>query len=65
MTLYQVLGCAPFVQSKQPRRHLGIHEYQAMDLLTKYGIQVPQYKVATTPDEAFEIAKNYGMHQPV
>lgn len=31
-----------------------------MDLLKKSGIMVPNYKVAHTPDEAFQIAQEFG-----
>lgn len=35
-----------------------IHEYQAKEILQKYGVAVPQGRVATTADEAYEIAKS-------
>jgi len=34
-----------------------IHEYQAKDILRKYGVPVPQGEVANTLDEAVEVAK--------
>ncbi|MFZ0633205.1 MAG: ADP-forming succinate--CoA ligase subunit beta [Acidobacteriaceae bacterium] len=34
-----------------------IHEYQAKDILAKYGVAVPRGEVANTLDEALEIAK--------
>ena len=34
-----------------------IHEYQAKDILTKYGVAVPRGEVANTLDEALEVAK--------
>ncbi|MBO4279287.1 MAG: ADP-forming succinate--CoA ligase subunit beta [bacterium] len=34
-----------------------IHEYQAKELLSSYGVPVPSGKVAMTADEAYEIAK--------
>ncbi|MBI3812944.1 MAG: ADP-forming succinate--CoA ligase subunit beta [Nitrospinae bacterium] len=37
---------------------MNIHEYQAKGLLSKYGVAVPKGRVAFTPDEAEEIAKN-------
>jgi succinyl-CoA synthetase beta subunit len=37
-----------------------IHEYQAKELLRKYGVPVPKGRVATTPDEAMEIARELG-----
>ena len=37
-----------------------IHEYQAKEVFAKYGIPVPSGRVATTPDEAAEIAADIG-----
>ena len=37
-----------------------IHEYQAKEMFARYGIPVPQGRVATTPDEAAEIAADIG-----
>ena len=37
---------------------MNIHEYQAKELLSKYGVSVPKGRVAFTPDEAEEIAKD-------
>ena len=34
-----------------------IHEYQAKDILAKYGVPVPRGEVANTLDEAIEIGK--------
>ncbi|HLD73761.1 MAG TPA: ADP-forming succinate--CoA ligase subunit beta [Bdellovibrionota bacterium] len=39
---------------------MNIHEYQAKDILKKYGVSVLKNGVATTPDEAENIAKNLG-----
>lgn len=36
---------------------MNIHEYQGKELLRKYGVAVPNGKVAFTPDEAVEAAK--------
>ncbi len=36
---------------------MNIHEYQAKELLSKYGVPVPKGRVAFTPDEAEETAK--------
>ena len=59
----QVLAspCLASPTQQQQSRHLAIHEHQAMDLLKKSGILVPQYKVATTAEEAGQIAKEFGM----
>jgi len=37
---------------------LNIHEYQSKEILAKYGVTVPKGRVAFTPDEAEDIAKN-------
>jgi len=58
----RILGGAPgvAVSGEQQRRHLAIHEYQAMEILTKHGVKVPQFTVAHTAEEAFEAAQNFG-----
>jgi succinyl-CoA synthetase beta subunit len=38
-----------------------IHEYQGKGVLASYGVPVPKGKVAYTPDEAVEIAKELGL----
>ncbi len=37
-----------------------IHEYQAKQILTQYGVKIPEGQVANNPPEAFEIAKKLG-----
>lgn len=37
-----------------------IHEYQAKEILKKYNVEVPKGKVAFSPEEAIEIAKEIG-----
>ncbi|MEE9591864.1 MAG: ADP-forming succinate--CoA ligase subunit beta [Thermodesulfobacteriota bacterium] len=37
---------------------MNIHEYQAKDILAKYGVAIPRARVAFTPDEAVEAAKD-------
>jgi len=37
-----------------------IHEYQAKQILAKYGVQIPRGEVAETPDKAAEIAQRLG-----
>ena len=39
---------------------MNIHEYQAKGVLSKYGVAVPRGKVADTPAEAEDIAKEFG-----
>jgi succinyl-CoA synthetase beta subunit len=36
---------------------VNIHEYQAKEILSQYGVAIPKGRVAFTPDEAEEIAK--------
>ena len=38
-----------------------IHEYQAKDILARYGIPIQPGKVATTPQEAEQIAREFGV----
>ena len=37
-----------------------LHEYQAKELLARYGVPVPKGNVATTPAEAFDAATAAG-----
>jgi succinyl-CoA synthetase beta subunit len=37
-----------------------VHEYQAKSLLARYGVAIPKGEVASTPEEAREIAKRLG-----
>jgi succinyl-CoA synthetase beta subunit len=39
---------------------MNVHEYQAAELLAKHGVPVNPGKVATTPDEAEQIARGFG-----
>ena len=39
---------------------MNLHEYQAKDLLRRYGVAVPQGAVAATPQEAVAVAQNLG-----
>jgi succinyl-CoA synthetase beta subunit len=39
---------------------MNIHEYQAQELLQKFGVATPRGKVASTPDEAEQIAREIG-----
>lgn len=40
------------------QRRLSIHEYLSFGLLKEYGVKTPEGHVASTAEEAFEIAKN-------
>ena len=48
----------PISPHQQPKRHLNIHEYCSLGLLKNAGVPVPVGAVASTADEAYEIAKN-------
>ncbi len=37
-----------------------IHEYQAKQILSKYGVAIPKGEVADTPEKVYEIAKKIG-----
>jgi len=39
---------------------LKIHEYQAKQILARYGVPIPQGEVASTPGEAAEVARRLG-----
>ena len=39
---------------------MNIHEYQAKDILRSYGVPIPPGDVATTPEEAVQIARRIG-----
>jgi succinyl-CoA synthetase beta subunit len=43
---------------------MNIHEYQAKELLQKFGVATPRGKVASTPDEAEAIAREIGEADP-
>ncbi|EAU93446.2 succinate-CoA ligase [Coprinopsis cinerea okayama7 len=55
-------GARPLARavSAGQRRHLSIHEYQSMKLLNSYGIPTPKSVAAHTPEEAYQVAKNFG-----
>ncbi|TDL28822.1 succinate-CoA ligase [Rickenella mellea] len=42
------------------KRFLSIHEYQSVTLLNSYGIPTPKSIAAKSPEEAYEVAKNFG-----
>jgi succinyl-CoA synthetase beta subunit len=42
------------------RRYLSIHEHQSMKLLNSYGIPTPKSVAATSPQEAYAAATNFG-----
>lgn len=40
------------------RRFFDLHEYQSKDLMRKYGVLVQRGDIATTPEQAFKVAKD-------
>uniref|UniRef100_A0A673G3G0 Succinate--CoA ligase [ADP-forming] subunit beta, mitochondrial n=1 Tax=Sinocyclocheilus rhinocerous TaxID=307959 RepID=A0A673G3G0_9TELE len=46
--------------SVQQQRNLSLHEYMSIGLLKEAGISVPAGLVASTPDEAYAVAKQIG-----
>ena len=52
--------CSRVSQNDLQRRYLSIHEHQAMDLLKTCDILVPDYKIAYSAEEAYDIAKEFG-----
>ncbi|KAJ7630626.1 succinyl-CoA synthetase beta chain SSC-beta [Roridomyces roridus] len=47
------------------RRFLSLHEYQSVTLLNSYGIPTPKSIAAKTPEEAYNVAKNFGKDELV
>ncbi|KAG9011032.1 hypothetical protein FRB94_008989 [Tulasnella sp. JGI-2019a] len=47
------------------KRNLSIHEYQSVKLLNDYGVATPKSISAKTPQEAFDVAKNFGTNRLV
>ncbi|KAJ8012977.1 hypothetical protein DPEC_G00048480 [Dallia pectoralis] len=45
---------------QQQQRNLSLHEYMSIGLLKEAGICVPKGKVASSPDEAYSVAKEIG-----
>src|SRR5439155_22474800 len=59
-------GRAPGAAGRSGNHHHGgrrvnVHEYQARELLGRFGIPFPPGEVATTPDEARAIAQRLGV----
>ncbi|KAF8591970.1 succinyl-CoA synthetase beta chain SSC-beta [Ramaria rubella] len=50
----------PRVVSAGQRRYLSIHEYQSVELLNSYGIATPKSAAAHSPQEAFDVARDFG-----
>jgi succinyl-CoA synthetase beta subunit len=52
--------CHDTIQQRRTRHSMNIHEYQAKAVLAKYGVAVPNGKVAFTVAEALDVAKELG-----
>ncbi len=50
--------------SVQQQRNLSLHEYMSIGLLKEAGISVPEGLVASTPEEAYSVAKQIGKKNP-
>ncbi|KAJ3184829.1 beta' subunit [Gaertneriomyces sp. JEL0708] len=63
----QVRASAPRVNiaHRMQTRNLSIHEHMSMGLLQKYGVNIPRGEVATTPQQAEEIARRLGSEDVV
>ncbi len=48
------------VDTKEQGRTMNVHEYQAAEVLARHGIPVNAGRVATTPEEAEEVARAFG-----
>ncbi|KAJ2380464.1 succinate--CoA ligase beta chain, partial [Coemansia sp. RSA 2611] len=53
-------GALRTAAKNQQVRNLSIHEYMSANLLSEAGIKVPKGHVATTPEEAYQAAKDLG-----
>lgn len=47
-------------QQQQQQRTLSLHEYMSIGLLKEAGISVPAGLVASSPEEAYSVAKEIG-----
>lgn len=48
------------IPQQQQQRSLSLHEYMSIGLLKEAGISVPAGLVASSPDEAYSVAKEIG-----
>lgn len=47
----------------QQQRNLSLHEYMSIGLLKEAGISVPAGMVASSPEEAYAVAKQIGKNR--
>lgn len=52
-------------QQQQQQRSLSLHEYMSIGLLKEAGISVPAGLVASSPEEAYRVAKEIGESTPI
>jgi hypothetical protein len=52
---------AKSIATTHKRFYLLLHEYVSMGLLEEAGIRVPKFRVAESPDQAYQIAASQGM----
>lgn len=55
-----LLGGHVIPQQQQQQRSLSLHEYMSIGLLKEAGISVPAGLVASSPEEAYSVAKEIG-----
>ena len=46
--------------SAQSCRHVSLHEHHSMNLMSSFGISVPQGELASTPEQARDITQRLG-----
>ncbi|KAJ4499019.1 succinate-CoA ligase [Lentinula lateritia] len=59
------VGSLARAASAGQKRSLSIHEYQSVKLLNSYGIPTPKSIAASSPQEAFDVAKSFGHNRLV
>ncbi|KAJ3750065.1 succinyl-CoA synthetase beta chain SSC-beta [Lentinula detonsa] len=59
------VGSLARAASAGQKRFLSIHEYQSVKLLNSYGIPTPKSIAASSPQEAFDVAKSFGHNRLV
>src|SRR3977135_2315119 len=64
-TFFSIAGRAVQRLSGQRPSPMNIHEYQAKELLQKFGVATPRGKAASTPEEAEQAARELGTNNLV
>ncbi|KAF9473308.1 succinyl-CoA synthetase beta chain, SSC-beta [Pholiota conissans] len=65
LTSLRKAGSLARITSAGQKRFLSIHEYQSMKLLNDYGIATPKSIPARSPQEAYDVASNFGVDKLV